>query len=275
MSRLWELTPDDKRGTFAVRTYRPNYLLPIHYTSSLSVPSSPTHPAQAGVGEGFQRTEAKFQISLRAKALEDFVLPGGDVWLAYSQVSIWQIYNHPESSPFRSSDYQPEAIYVVPLGDRGDGLRLPGGWRWRMVQLGATHQSNGQGGSLSRSWNRVWLGAGVEQGAVSLALRVHQRVRFAARDDNPDIQHYLGRGELLASYVSPGTAAARPWRTGSESQPRLAAARLELSGAPLAARRAALVRAGVHRLRRDAARLQPPPDERRRRGRAVPVLSRR
>jgi len=215
MSRLWELAPDDKRGTFAVRTYRPNYLLPIHYTSSLGVPSSPTHPAQAGAGDDFQHTEAKFQISLRAKALEDFVLPGADLWLAYSQISIWQIYNHPESSPFRSSDYQPEAIYVVPLGDRGAGLRLPGGWRWRMVQLGVTHQSNGLGDPLSRSWNRVWLGAGVERDAVSLALRVHQRVRFGARDDNPDIQHYLGRGELLASYVTAGTAAALTWRTGS------------------------------------------------------------
>jgi phospholipase A1 len=91
MSRLWELAPDDKRGTFAVRTYRPNYLLPIHYTSSLGVPSSPTHPAQAGVGDDFQRTEAKFQISLRAKALEDFVLPGAPLSGPCTALWMWQI----------------------------------------------------------------------------------------------------------------------------------------------------------------------------------------
>ncbi len=213
MSRLWELAPDHKRGTFGVRTYLPNYLLPVHYTSSQRVPSSPTHPAPADV-DRFQRLEAKFQISLRAKALEDVALPGADLWLAYSQVSIWQVYNSRESSPFRNSDYQPEAIYVVPLGG-ATGLRLPGDWRLRMAQVGVAHQSNGQGGALSRSWNRVWLGAGIERDAVGLQLRAHQRVRFSSRDDNPDLEHFIGHGELLASYVTQGTAAALTWRTGS------------------------------------------------------------
>ena len=213
MSRLWELVPGDKRGTFAVRTYRPNYLLPLHYTSSLRAPASPTHVAPTEDVD-LQRFEAKFQISLRAKALEDVVLPGADLWLAYSQISIWQIYNHAESSPFRSSDYQPEAIYVVPVG-RESGLRLPGDWRWRMVQAGFTHQSNGERGALSRGWNRLWLGAGFERGAMGLQLRVHRRVRFASRDDNPDLVRYLGHAELVASYVTDRTAAALTWKTGS------------------------------------------------------------
>lgn len=213
MSRLWELAPQDKRGTFGIRTYRANYLLPLHYTSSQRVPFSPTHPSPVDP-ENFQRVEAKFQVSLRAKAFEDVVLPGADLWVAYSQVSIWQIYNRGESSPFRNSDYQPEAVFVVPVGE-SSGVRLPGDWRWRMVQLGVVHQSNGQGASLSRSWNRVWLGGGFERGAIGLQLRVHQRLRFSAPDDNPDLEHYIGRGEALASYVSAGTAATLTWRTGS------------------------------------------------------------
>jgi phospholipase A1 len=213
MSRLWELAPAEKRGTFGVRTHRPNYLLPVHYTSSLRVPESPTHPASTPA-EDLERVEAKFQISLRTKALEDVVLTGADLWLAYSQVSIWQIYNHRESSPFRSSDYQPEAVYVVPLG-RGEGVRLPGDWRWRMVQLGIAHQSNGRGDALSRSWNRVWLGAGVDRGPIGLQLRVNQRVRFASIDDNPDLVRYIGRAETVASYVGDATAASLTWKTGS------------------------------------------------------------
>ena len=214
MSRIWELAPEEKRGTFAVRTYRANYLLPLHYTSSLRNPESPTHPAPVDATD-FRRVEAKFQVSLRAKALEDFGLPGADLWLAYSQISIWQLYNHGESSPFRSSDYQPEALYVVPVGG-SEGIRLPGGWRWRMVQLGVAHQSNGQGDPLSRSWNRVWLGAGVDRDAFSLQLRANQRVRFSSTDDdNPDLVRYIGRGELLASYIGDAATATVTWRTGS------------------------------------------------------------
>jgi phospholipase A1 len=198
-----------------VRTYRPNYLLPIHETSSLRVPASPTHPAPTDDDQNLQRSEAKFQISLRAKAIEDIGLPGADLWFAYSQISIWQIYNHRESSPFRSSDYQPEAIYVVPVGG-ASGLRLPGDWHLRMVQLGLAHQSNGQGDPLSRSWNRVWLGAAAERGPFVLQLRAHQRIRFSSTiDDNPDLQHYIGRAELLASYITDRTAATLTWRTGS------------------------------------------------------------
>jgi phospholipase A1 len=214
LSRFWELGPGEKRGTFDVRTYRANYLLPVHYTSSLRVPSSPTHPAPTGFDGELQRLEAKFQVSLRTKAAEDVLLPGADLWLAYSQVSIWQIYNHTDSSPFRSSDYQPEAIFVVPVG-AASGVRLPGDWRFRMVQLGVAHQSNGQGGALSRSWNRVWLGAGFDRDAIGVQLRLRQRVRFTSTDDNPDLLHYIGRAEVLASYLTPGTAATLTWRTGS------------------------------------------------------------
>ena len=45
-SVFWELRPQDKRGTFAVRTYMPNFVLPVHYTDSINrYPSSPTQPA--------------------------------------------------------------------------------------------------------------------------------------------------------------------------------------------------------------------------------------
>ena len=45
LAKAWELDADDKRGTFVVRTYQPNFLLPAHYSSSITqAPSSPTHP---------------------------------------------------------------------------------------------------------------------------------------------------------------------------------------------------------------------------------------
>ena len=42
-TKAWELTPEAKRGTFVVRTYLPNFILPLHTTSSINrTPSSPT-----------------------------------------------------------------------------------------------------------------------------------------------------------------------------------------------------------------------------------------
>jgi phospholipase A1 len=212
MSRLWELDEVDKRRKFVVRTHLPNYLLPLHYTSNLNrAPSSPTRAALAP-NERYSPVEAKLQVSLRAKAASDVLLPDADLWVAYTQRSLWQLWNSQESAPFRSSDYQPEAIYVVPVPE---GLRaLPFGWQWRMVQAGVAHQSNGQAVPLSRSWNRVYVGAGFERNEFGLQWKVHRRVdESRSDDDNPDLTNYIGRGELQATWL-PGTATASlVWRT--------------------------------------------------------------
>lgn len=88
LSQAWELGQNDKRGTFVVRTYQPNFFLPVHYTSHINrSPSSPTHAA--GVNQhDYQQNDAKLQISLRAKVAENFLLPGADLWFAYTQRSL-------------------------------------------------------------------------------------------------------------------------------------------------------------------------------------------
>jgi phospholipase A1/A2 len=227
MSRLWELDAADKRRKFVVRTHLPNYLLPLHYTSNLNrAPSSPTRAAQAP-NERYREVEAKLQVSLRAKAASDVLLPDADLWVAYTQRALWQLWNAQESAPFRSSDYQPEAIYVVPVPE---GLRaLPFGWQWRMVQAGVAHQSNGQAVPLSRSWNRVYVGAGFERGEFGLQWRLHRRVdESRSDDDNPDLTNYIGRGELQATWL-PGTATASlVWRTNLRALDR-GSAQLDLT----------------------------------------------
>ncbi|MBI5335965.1 MAG: phospholipase A [Burkholderiales bacterium] len=211
MATTWELTPETKRGTFVVRTYLPNFLLPAHVTSRLNPqPSSP----RLGLAprHDYRHLGAKLQISLRAKVAEGLLLPQADLWFAYTQVSMWQLWNRKDSAPFRSTDYQPEAIYVVPV-PRWLG-ELPAGWRWQMAQLGLAHQSNGQSEPLSRSWNRVYLAAGFERGELGLSVRADQRLGDAADDDdNPDLTDYLGTLGLTASWL-PGRAVAQlNWRT--------------------------------------------------------------
>jgi phospholipase A1/A2 len=211
LTKWWELTPAAKRGTFVVRTYQPNFVLPLHWSSSINqAPSTPTR----GVAEGlpaYRPVDAKLQISLRAKVAEGLLLPDADLWFAYTQRSFWQVWNPQQSSPFRNTDYQPEAIYVVPVPKAWSAL--PGGWQWRMAQLGIVHQSNGQSGALSRSWNRVYAATTVTRGQFGLALRMQQRLGEKTDDDNPDIVHYLGNTELVASWL-PGLATASvTWRT--------------------------------------------------------------
>ena len=71
----------------------------------------------------------------------------------------------------------------------------------RFAGLGFVHQSNGQAGSLSRSWNRTYAQLGVDSGKFSLVGRVWKRMSEAAEDDNnPDIVDYMGRGDLMAAY---------------------------------------------------------------------------
>jgi phospholipase A1 len=218
LAKAWELDAGDKRGTFVVRTYQPNFLLPAHYSSSINkAPSSPTHP-DGGTFPQYRKTEAELQLSLRAKVMENVLLPNADVWFAYTQQSIWQMWNGQDSAPFRSSDYQPEAMMVVPVPDTmGD---LGGGWRWRMVVAGIAHESNGYGLPLSRSWNFAYLGTTFTHDDIALRARFNQRLGEQGLDDNPHIADYIGNTELSASWLPGETTLQLTARTSFKSTRR-------------------------------------------------------
>lgn len=211
MSRFWELEPEDKRGVFNFVGYKANYVLPIHRTSRIN--RAPYSPSQEMVElPNYRRDEAKFQLSLRTKLAQDVLLPGGDLWAAFTQQAMWQIWNGKDSKPFRNSDYEPELIYVVPTPE---GLRqLPFGWQWRYGQLSLTHQSNGQSDPLSRSWNRVNFAAGFERGDWSLVTRFLKRLKEdPATDNNPDLVGYRGRGEFQLNWAHEKHTAQLLYRT--------------------------------------------------------------
>lgn len=200
LSQMWELDREDKRGTFNLLGYRPNYVMPVHLTSRIN--RSPQSPSQAVVpAPAYRKVEAKFQLSLRTKVMEGLLLDDADLWVGFSQQVLWQIYNGADSKPFRNTDYEPEVIYVVPTGK---GLReLPFGWQWRYTQFGLAHQSNGQSDPLSRSWNRVFATGGFERGPWSLIARLNKRIREeASSDNNPDLVSFRGRGELQLNWAS-------------------------------------------------------------------------
>lgn len=211
MSKYWELEPQDKRGVFNFVGYRANYVLPVHVTDRIN--RAPQSPNQAIVAQpNHKRAEAKFQLSLRTKLAQDVGLPGGDVWVAFTQHAMWQIWNGKDSKPFRNSDYEPELLYVVPVPERWRALPL--GWQWRYGQLGLAHQSNGQSDPLSRSWNRINLAAGFERGDWSVVTRFLRRLREdATTDNNPDLVDYRGRGEFQLNWARDKHTAQLLYRT--------------------------------------------------------------
>ncbi|CAN5391616.1 phospholipase A [soil metagenome] len=205
MSKFWELDAEDKRGIFNFTGYKANYVLPVHFTTRIN--RSPQSPTQAAVATpDYRHVEAKIQLSLRTKLVQGLLFPGADLWVAYTQQSLWQLYNGADSKPFRNTDYEPEVMYVVPVPE--PVRYLPFGWQWRYAQVALAHQSNGQSDPLSRSWNRVYFGAGFERGDMSLTAHVIHRLKEnIATDNNPDLESFRGRGDVQFSWT-PGAATA-------------------------------------------------------------------
>ena len=201
LSRFWELENGTDCGTFSFRAYRP---LNVSATAATNKPQTPTSPAAGHNGESiaYQANEMRIGLSVRTKLAQGMLTQNDPVrkdslWFGYSQQSTWQLFNGAISRPFRTTDHEPELMYVYPTD-----VPLAGGWRWRYAGLGLVHQSNGQSLPYSRSWNRVYLMGGMELGdRFTLTGRVWQRLHEdAAKDDNPDISSYIGRAELTGRW---------------------------------------------------------------------------
>lgn len=192
----WELSPESKLGTWNIRSYQPIYLMPGFWTSKKNeFPQSENPQNTVKEDQNLTSTEAKFQLSLKTKAVENILGDNGDLWLGYTQSSRWQVYNSEESRPFRETNYEPEASFVLRTNYDLFGLN------WRMLGLTINHQSNGRSDPLSRSWNRVMLNLGFEKDNFALMVRPWYRFEENRDDDNnPEIKNYIGRGDMTAFY---------------------------------------------------------------------------
>ncbi|MFO1246333.1 MAG: phospholipase A [Ramlibacter sp.] len=202
LSRFWELEAGSDCGTFGIRGYRPISLSLVGAdgVNNRPVSENPTNVATAT--QAYNTTETRIQLSVRTKIAQSLLTQGhptlkDSLWFGYTQQSYWQLFSGGISRPFRSTDHEPELVYVYPTD-----VRLPAGWRLRYSGVGLVHQSNGQSLPLSRSWNRVYLMAGMELGnQLQLTGRLWKRLpENKANDDNPGISDYIGRAELGAQW---------------------------------------------------------------------------
>lgn len=198
LSRFWELESGSDCGTFSFRGYRPITVSVVAGSNVNRQPSSDAEGHTAAESTPYRRTENRIQLSVRTKLAQGLLTKGhptlkDSVWFGYTQQSYWQLFSPDISRPFRTTDHEPEVMYVYPTD-----ARLPFGWRWRYSGVGLVHQSNGQSNPLSRSWNRVYLMTGMElDNRWNLNARVWKRLSENINsDDNPGISDYVGRGEV-------------------------------------------------------------------------------
>ena len=178
-------------------TYRPNYFLPYSYNRNRDTSLYPV----SDLSYELNRPEAKFQISFKGPLWLDLLDSDINLWFGYTQVSFWQWFNTELSSPFRESNYEPEAWL-----ERDFAFPLVDGWMLSKLSVGFNHQSNGQEELLSRSWNRVVSSVDIERSFdngshVRLNLKTWKRVSEPLDDDdNPDISRFMGHSEFTAIY---------------------------------------------------------------------------
>ena len=198
MSRFWELEAGTDCGTFSFRGFRP---LSVSISAGDSVnkqPRSGNPNNSTTVTEDYQKQEMRIQLSVRTKLAQNLLTdPNSNLrdslWLGYTGLSYWQVFNSDLSRPFRTTDHEPEIFYVYPTT-----AQLPFGWRWRYSGVGLVHQSNGQSDPLSRSWNRYYLMTGLElDNRWQVQAKLWKRMSEGANEDNnPGIENYIGRGEV-------------------------------------------------------------------------------
>ncbi|WP_299550046.1 phospholipase A [uncultured Helicobacter sp.] len=140
-----------------------------------------------------KRTEAKFQISIKKMLIDDFLFKDLDLYFAYTQQSLWQIYDNEHSRPFRESNYEPVLYLSYPLEQYNVFFDR--------VNFGYMHQSNGGDLLKSRSWERLFVEGIYGYKNFALGLKAWYRIKEDAnKDDNPDILDYMGYGELNLAY---------------------------------------------------------------------------
>lgn len=173
LTARWELEDSLRHGAFLPTPHKPVYLLVGNWSSN---PNRQPHTFKSGSTlpqpMALQDTEAKFQFSFKFKCWQGIFGEHGDLWMAYTQSSRWQVYNADASRPFRETNYEPELIlnFAADVDLHVLGLRL------RMLGGGINHQSNGNSLFLTRSWNRLIAQVGLERPHWALILRPWYRL---------------------------------------------------------------------------------------------------
>lgn len=158
---------------------------------------------------GVDPEDSKFQISLKYRFLNpQMKLSRKYPWIrgfhiAYTQTSFWDLES--DSKPFDDTSYKPELFYLSPNLFSGSGDSHV------FLQTGYEHESNGQGGALSRSTNYIYIKPLFIffHESSDIGFQVAPKVWFYSGNDdetNPDFYKYRGYFDLQVKLGKPDRA---------------------------------------------------------------------
>lgn len=176
---------------FGLTAYNPNYVMPFYYSINpyyrLYKNNLPSH-------QNLMKGEVKFQVSFRAPVWYHILGYSWSLYGAYTQLSYWQAYEN--SAFFRETNYEPEVFFERVVHEISYQ-----GWHVKLVRAGAVHQSNGRGGNMERSWNRLYADFILANGNFVVDWKpwyvLHDR---QVKKYNRDITDYLGHGRFIFAY---------------------------------------------------------------------------
>ena len=180
-------------SSFSLIAHRPSYFLLFSYIDDPN--ETPFDPISQSPlqDQQLENLEVKFQISFRVPVNRNFFFRGSHLWFAYTQLSLWQLYNKDISSPFRETNYEPELLWTFPLNRTFGEVKLT------HLVAAVNHQSNGRSDPLSRSWNRVYIDSIWAYKDWVFSFKPWYRLPEGT-DDNPDIEDYMGHFEFRTGY---------------------------------------------------------------------------
>ncbi|MCH8543828.1 MAG: phospholipase A [Alcanivorax sp.] len=179
---------------FVMTPHRRNYIMPVSYWSN------PEWNDPDKSDDNLDSLEVKFQLSIKVPLATE-VFNFYNIYFAYTQTSFFQAYNSEQSRPFRETNYMPE-LFVT----RAIDWQL-GPIDSELLSFGYLHQSNGRDVPTSRSWERLFASYVARTGNYYWGLRTWYRIPENSkddpddprRDDNPDIEKYMGNFDLTVA----------------------------------------------------------------------------
>ncbi|PNT89540.1 phospholipase A [Coxiella burnetii] len=162
--------------------YEPTYILPYYYTGR---PYHSIYEGNTPENQQLDHQEFKGQMSFQFPIWYDMFGSNLSLDISYTQLSYWQFYA--KSQFFRETNYEPQLFLSDHFSPNG------------LAAIGINHQSNGRGGNLERSWNRLFLDFTFTGVHWMVDVKPWILIFKAESSDlhNPDIYRYLGYGRVV------------------------------------------------------------------------------
>ena len=171
-----------QHSRYGLALFEPTYILPFYYTGN---PDQAVYIGTTPENQRIENEEFKAQVSFQLELWQNMFKSPISLNASYTQLSYWQVYA--KSHWFRETNYEPAVFLSESFTHSTLGY------------LGVVHQSNGRGGLLERSWNRLFADFMFSGEHWFISIKPWILIFRTESSDlhNPDICKYLGHGRIV------------------------------------------------------------------------------